>query len=378
MRANVFTDKALGRYAGQFVWLSLDVEKAENAPYKKKYAADALPMFFVLDPKTEKAALRWVGGATVPQLQKILADGAAAVKGTRGKVETALARADRFYGEGAYDRAAAAYREAIAQAPPTSPRYGRSVESLLYSLYETKDYAGCAKTAADAFPRLAKTPSAANVAASGLSCALELPKEDASRAGLVESLVKDSRSVLAAPRRDIAPDDISSVYETLASEREEAKDEAGRKTILQDRARFLEAAAARAKTPDARAVYDSHRLGTYLDLGEPERAIPMLQASERDLPGDYNPSARLAVAYRAMKKYDDAIAASDRALAKAYGPRKLGILQTRSDIYKEMGNLPEARKAMQQAVELAESLPEGQRSEKSIASLRKKLDTLSQ
>ena len=40
MRANVFTDKALGRYAGQFVWLSLDVEKAENAPYKKKYAAD--------------------------------------------------------------------------------------------------------------------------------------------------------------------------------------------------------------------------------------------------------------------------------------------------------------------------------------------------
>src|SRR5678810_389533 len=143
MRANVFTDKALGRYAGQFVWLSLDVEKAENAPYKKKYAADALPMFFVLDPKTEKAALRWVGGATVPQLQKILADGAAAVKGTRGKVETALARADRFYGEGAYDRAAAAYREAIARAPPTSPRYGRSVESLLYSLYETRDYAGC-------------------------------------------------------------------------------------------------------------------------------------------------------------------------------------------------------------------------------------------
>src|SRR6476661_6833331 len=276
MRANVFTDKALGRYAGQFVWLSLDVEKAENAAYKKKYAADALPMFFVLDPKTEKAALRWVGGATVPQLQKILADGAAAVKGTRGKVETALARADRFYGEGAYDQAAAAYREAIAQAPPTSPRYGRTVESLLYSLYETKDYAACAKA------------------------------------------------------------------------------------------------------PDGRAVYDSHRLGTYLDLGEPERAIPMLQASERDLPGDYNPSARLAVAYRAMKKYDDAIAASDRALAKAYGPRKLGILQTRSDIYNEMGNLPEARKAMQQAVDLAESLPEGQRSEKSIASLKKKLDTLSQ
>src|SRR5678815_5424250 len=103
MRANVFTDKALRRYAGQFVWLSLDVEKAENAQYRKRYATDALPMFFVLDPKTEKAALRWVGGATVPQLQKILADGAAAVKGSGAVVSTAFARAERFFGEAAYD-----------------------------------------------------------------------------------------------------------------------------------------------------------------------------------------------------------------------------------------------------------------------------------
>ncbi len=278
MRAYVFTDKALGRYAGQFVWLSLDVEKAENAKYRKQYATDALPMFFVLDPKTEKAVLRWVGGATVPQLQKILADGAAAVKGTGSRVETAFARAERFYGEGTYDKAAAAYREAIAGAPAGSPRYGRSVESLLFSLYQTKDYAGCAKTARDAYPRLSRTSSAANVAASGLSCALELPKEDPSRAALVSSLAQSSRAILASKRRDIAADDVSSVYETLASEREDAGDEAGKKKVLQERATFLEAAAARAKTPDARAVFDSHRLGTYLDL---ERA----GARHTDAPG---------------------------------------------------------------------------------------------
>ncbi len=376
MRAYVFTDKALGRYAGQFVWLSLDVEKAENARYRKQYATDALPMFFVLDPKTEKAVLRWVGGATVPQLQKILADGAAAVKGTGREVETSFARAERFYGEGTYDKAAVAYREAIAEAPAGSPRYGRSVESLLFSLYQTKDYAGCAKTARDAYPRLSRTTSAANVAASGLSCALELPKEDPSRAGLVSSLAPIARALLAAKRRDIAADDLSSVYETLASEREDAGDEAGKKKVLQERATFLEAAAARAKTPDARAVFDSHRLGTYLELGEPARALPMLLASERDLPDDYNPPARLALTYKALKRYDDAIAASDRALLKIYGPRKIGVLQTRTDIYKEMGNIPEARRTMQQAVELAESLPEGQRSEKFIASLRKKLEAL--
>ena len=374
MKAYVFTDKALQRHAGQFVWLSLDVEKPQNAALRKKYATDALPMFFVVDPKTEKIALRWVGGATVSQLQKILADGLSAVKGGGSGVQEVLARADRHYADADYAKAATEYREALRLAPPNWSRSARATESLLFALYETKDYAGCAATARDAFPKLEKTHSAANVAASGLSCALELPAEDAARAGLVKALAAASRKVLS--RRDLAADDISGVYETLASEREDAKDEEGKKQVLQERARFLEAAAARAKTPEARAVFDSHRLGTYLDLGEPERAIPMLQASERDLPRDYNPPARLALAYKAMKKYDEALAASDRALAKAYGPRKIQYLQTRSDIYKEKGDAAAAKKAMEQAIELAESLPDGQRSEKFIASLKKKLEAM--
>ena len=65
---------------------------------------------------------------------------------------------------------------------------------------------------------------------------------------------------------------------------------------------------------------------------------------------------------------------SDRALAKAYGPRKLGILQTRADIYKEKGDTAGSYRTLEEAVRLAESLPEGQRSEKTIASLRKKLE----
>lgn len=378
MKAYVFTDKALGRYAGQFVWLSLDVEKAENAAYKKRYGVDALPTFLVLDPKTEKVALRWVGGASVPQLVRILGDAAATVRGRApaGDVEAALARADRLYGESDYAKAASAYREAIGKAPSGWPRYGRAVESLLYALYQTKDHTGCAELARDAWPRLKKTTSAANVAASGLSCATEIPKESPKRAALVTTLAAASREILASPRADLAADDVSAVYETLAAEREDAKDEAGAKKILQERATFLERAAAKAKTPDARAVFDSHRLGTYLELGEPERAVPMLQASERDLPGDYNPPARLAAAYRAMKRYDDALAASDRALGKAYGPRKLGILQTRADIYKEKGDLASARRTIEEAVRLAESLPEGQRSERTIASLKKKLESL--
>ena len=146
--------------------------------------------------------------------------------------------------------------------------------------------------------------------------------------------------------------------------------------MLSERAAFLEGEAARAKSPEARAVFDSHRLSTYLALGQPERAIPMLEASEQDLPEDYNPPARLAVAYKAMKKYDEALAASDRALARAYGPRKIGILQTRADIYAAMGDPGAARRTMEETLRYAEGLPPGQRSEKTVASLKKKLEAM--
>jgi hypothetical protein len=77
-----------------------------------------------------------------------------------------------------------------------------------------------------------------------------------------------------------------------------------------------------------------------------------------------------------MKKYDEALAASDRALAKAYGPRKIGILQTRADIYAAKGDPGAARRTMEETLHYAEGLPSGQRSDKTIAALRKKLDAM--
>ncbi len=376
MRAFVFTDKALARHAGQFVWLSIDTEKPGNASFLTKFPVEAWPSYYVLDARTEKAALRWVGGATVGQVVKILDDGRQAVRGREKGVEEILARADRSYGEGKNAEAVRDYREALSSAPKDWPRYGRAVESLLFALLRIHDEKGCAQTAREAFPKLRRTSSAANVAASGLDCALKLKPEDPARVELVSALAADSREVLSERRPDIAADDISSVYEMLADEREAAKDEEGRKRVLSERAAFLEGEAARAKSPDARAVFDPHRLSTYLALGQPERVIPMLEASERDLPEDYNPPARLALAYKAMKRYDEALAASDRALAKAYGPRKIGILQTRADIYAAKGDPAAARRTMEETLRYAEELPPGQRSDKTIAALKKKLEAM--
>ena len=384
MRAYVFTDPALASQARRFVWLGIDTEKPANAALRKRLSIAALPSYFILDPADERVAVRWVGGATAPQLARLLDDARVAVatgtttsgKAAETPADAALARADDAYGRADYAAAAPAFREALAKAPTGWPRLGRAVESFLYTLDQIEGYEEGAQLALDTYPRLPHSPSTANIAASGLDCALSLPREHPKRASLVAALESITRTVVQDRSIPMAADDRSGVYISLLDARQDARDSTGAHAVAGAWAAFLEGEAQRAKTPDARAVFDPHRLSAYLELGTPERAVPMLTASERDLPDDYNPPARLATAYKAMKRWSEALAASDRAMAKAYGPRKLLLYQTRSDIYLGLADSTAARRTLSEAVSFAEGLPTGQRSETTIASLKKKLQAL--
>lgn len=376
MRAYVFTDKSLEPYAGRFVWLSIDTENVKNANFLKKYPVSVWPSFYVIDPKSEKIVFRWTGGATVSQLRRILDDAGKTRKKGASQSDQLFARAEKLYGENKYAQAAAAYREALAATPVTSSRYGRAMESLLFSLVMAKQHHECARAALDAYGKLKSSPSAANIAAFGLDCALSIPAGQASRKELIPPLEQAAKEVMGNPKITMSGDDRSGIYQILEAAREDAGDQAGKLALLNEHSAFLEGAASRAKTAEERTVFDSHRVSLYLELEQAEKAIPMLEASERDLPEDYNPPARLALAYRALKRYDDALAASDRALARAYGPRKIGILRTRSDIYKDKGDAAAARRTLEEAIAYAEALPEGQKSDATIASLRKKLAAL--
>jgi tetratricopeptide (TPR) repeat protein len=377
MRAFVFTDKALERQAGRFVWLSVDTEKRANAAVLAKFPVQAWPSFFIVDPVSEKVVLKYVGGATVPQLQRILDDGArAAGHGGQGREpDEALAKADAFYSAGQNKEAAEAYAAALVGMAKSSPSYPRTVESLLFALSVSRQHETCAAVAKEAFPHLKTSPSAANVAGSGLDCALELDKSLPRRPALLAQLTADAEEVLRGPRTGLAVDDVSGLYQTLAGQRDSAGDAAGKKKVLEEWAAYLEAEAARGKTPEARAAFDAHRITAYLELGQPDRGIPMLEQSEKDFPGDYNPPARLALAYRGMKKYDEALAASDRALAHAYGPRKLVILNVRADIYDKKGDAAAAKNVREDALAWAEALPKEQVSEREIAALKKQAET---
>ena len=118
-------------------------------------------------------------------------------------------------------------------------------------------------------------------------------------------------------------DDRSSLFETEEGARRARGDLAGARATALRWTAFLEEEAGRAGTPETRAVFDSARLSAYLALGEPERAIPVLEQSARDFPNDYNPPARLAVAFLAMRDPWQALEHARRASSLVYGPRTL-------------------------------------------------------
>ena len=80
MRAFVFTDRALERHAGRFVWLSIDAEKEKNAGFLEKYPIVGFPTFLVIDPDKETAAFRQLGGFSAKDFPKVLDDGERALR----------------------------------------------------------------------------------------------------------------------------------------------------------------------------------------------------------------------------------------------------------------------------------------------------------
>ena len=96
-------------------------------------------------------------------------------------------------------------------------------------------------------------------------------------------------------------------------------------------------------------------------------------AHEKDLPQDYNPPARLANLYRRLGRLDEALAASDRALARVQGSRRLRVLSDRAAIHVDLGQKEAAMRTLTEALDYAKTLSEAQVSKRQIEALEKKL-----
>lgn len=112
----------------------------------------------------------------------------------------------------------------------------------------------------------------------------------------------------------------------------------------------LEAAASKAKTPEDRVAFDGERFDAYLALQKPERAVPMLEASERDFPRWFEPPLKLARAHLTMGNLNEATSAIRRARLRAHGWRSLPVCELEADIAKARGDRAAERAALEAAL----------------------------
>jgi len=317
--------------------------------------------------------VRWVGGLTVvPKCTLLRTDG----HKTRPRRCLVLrAHADILYGVATTPAAVPAFDGVLAAAPPAWRGHARVVDALMFSLSETGQNAR-ALTLARAGPaspwrvhdrpqrRLSGTqrgrvayrnrfPIRTAAIAEFENATLELVEDRSFQTARGDRSARGSRSWPRGTKRGFARG---------APGRGEVVGVPGRR------------GRPRAHAGRARGVRTRNRLSAYMELGQVERATDAAGSRRRDLPGDYNPPARLAAAYRALKRWDEALAASDRAMAPRLRTRKLNFYEVRADIFQGRGDPDGARRTLADAIRYAEALPQEQRSATRIAALHHKLD----
>jgi tetratricopeptide (TPR) repeat protein len=337
MRATVLTDAALAKQAGRFVWLSIDTENGKNADFLDRYPWDAVPTFEVLDAKTERVAYSWIGAVDAPELVRRFDEAESALRTTNGAVAS----------------------------QPSSP------DALVLALSLAGKNDECARRALELLPGLPPASVKANVASTGLDCALSAPEDATWRAPALATLEAAVRE--AVGYEGLLDDDRSGLYSALVDARMRQKDEPGAKAESEAWLDWLDAQARTAPSAEARAALDGYRVSAALGARAPERVVATIRRSERELPNDYNPPARLALVYRELGRYDDALAASDRALSKVYGPRKLTLLDARATIFEKKGDPANARATLEEAMAYASTLAKSQRPKGLIARIEKRL-----
>jgi tetratricopeptide (TPR) repeat protein len=317
MRSYVFPDPKLSPFADRFVWLALDTEREDNAPIVTRLGVKVLPTLFVIDAVSEEVRLAHPGSLMAGELAGLL-DGVQGLDAGAGEPGAIVQR--------------------------------------IAALGDAKRFAECVTMGADEAPRMPPGTPLADVLRDALGCASVLPADAPARMH-VPLLVATGERVAADTTQPILADDRSDLYDYLVDALRSLGRDDEAKRLASAWVAFLDDQAAQAPSPGARVVFDSQRLLAYEAVGDPARAVVMLEQSERDFPDDYNPPARLGKAYLDLGRYDDAVASLERALGRAYGPRKLRLWSLEADVFLAKGDVGAARKALATAVAFADSVP---------------------
>jgi tetratricopeptide (TPR) repeat protein len=358
-RASVFVDSHLERHAGRFVWLDVDTDRGQNIAFLERHVAhnENLPRLLVIDSRDEKPILDWTGTAPVDKLELLFEETMRALNASGGEVAQLIARADRLAAERNYKEAISAYREVLGRT--SGLERDRLLESLIQVLQNVGESEACSSLARAEAPTLTRGTAFANVVNTGLACTAEfsgsavadhnfpVPAETSWRAPARAVLIPLAEEATRLPA--LLDDDRSAVFEKLVWIYEQTDQQAKEKETANRWLDFATEAIARAPSANARAAFNQIVMLAALKTGDPSRAIPALERSERELPSDFNPPERLAIIYRDLRRIDEGLAACERALARVYGTRKIRLLETKADLLAQRGDRAGAQRTLEEA-----------------------------
>jgi len=384
MREYVLTAAHLADVREQLVFLALDTERAENASALRRWPVSTWPTLYLVDGDGNIQG-RWVGAASPAQLSRFVRDGLRAAEARRTGTLAAddplalLIAGDRQSALGQLSEASTLYRQTLRAARSDWLRRPETWVALAGTLRKLEQPSECVDLGLDVLAKsdrqLGLTASATDFVYLVLDCARMLGAENTRSKALTLAAERKLRVLCEQGGPALTPDDRSDACGLLRESREALGDPLGERHAAEQRLRVLEAAAE--GVPDAVALtYDYARSETLLYLQRAPEALALLEARERALPDDYNPPYYLARVYRELGQLDAALAALERALALAYGPRRAGMLTLKTDLLLAQGNKPLAKQTLEAQLAAYRALPEGQRQPTREASVAQRLSQL--
>lgn len=369
MREYVLTASNLADVRDRLVFVALDTERAQNAEAVRRWSVSAWPTLYLVDGDGEVQG-RWVGAASPAQLSRFVRDALRAHAASRagslapGDPLALSIAGDRFSAAGQWSEASESYRQALRAASNDWERKPETWVALASAQRKLAQADKCVELGNDVLAtsesQLGLTASATDFLYLVLGCADGMPAQDPRRDRLARAAERKLRTLCEQGGPALTPDDRGDACGLLMELRRELSDLAGAERAARQRLQVLEAASK--GVPDAIAqTYDWARAETLLSLGRGPEALALLADRESALPTDFSPPYYLARVYEQLGRVDEALQALERALARAYGPRRIGMLGLRADLQLARADRPAALETLEQQLAAYRGLPEGQR-----------------
>ncbi len=340
MKNYVLTKETMRDVSQQHIYLALDYYLEKNTEFFKKYPIDFFPTFLVIDSLSGKVVSRKTGSATAEQMRDFFKE---------AKVKQQSQTGQQLLAQRNYQGAAKLFKKALSKGFNEELAMGY-IEALW-----GHDKKACALEGHRMLKKLSQSGISVDIGSLVLYGSEKLDK--AQKQTIYQDLIAHFKPHLERRPAGLTADDLSNRYDVVSGALEGLDQEKEALKVAAARLTMLEKAAKDAQSASARSTFDYHRMGLYLKLKQADKAVKMLQASQKAEPNNFNHPWRLSLVFLKQKNYPGALKSINRALQVGYGGRKLRLFSTKIDVLLASGAVKEAGLTHQEALALLKKLP---------------------